>query len=70
MITLNYQIIYDKYSKEKQCFISKVEPERIGLHWDNIKDSYNIVHHPSTKQVTLVENRGFGKVMFKAVEAD
>ena len=28
------------------------------------------MHHPATKAITLVENRGFGKVLFKAIEAD
>lgn len=52
----------------KECFISSVEPQRLGQHWDTIKDQYNIVHHVSTKKVTHVENRTFGPVRFKAIE--
>ena len=70
IITLHYQIFFDERSTGRECFITSVEPERLGLNWDFIKEQYNIVHHPSTKQITHVENRALGKVLFNAVEAD
>ena len=38
--------------------------------WEHIKDQYNVVYHPITKKITLVENRNFSKVKFNAIEAD
>ena len=70
MITLNYQVIQDPVSKEKNCFVSSVEPERLGQQWDYIKDQYNIVYHPFTKKVTMIENRNLGKVVFNGIEHD
>jgi len=28
------------------------------------------VHHPASKDITLVENRAFGKVLFKVIKAE
>ena len=70
IITLHYQVFFDPSSRQSECFVSSVEPERLGQRWNEIKDQYNIVHHPASKDITLVENRAFGKVFFKVIKAE
>ena len=52
---------------QKDCFIKQILPESLGYP---MRNEYNIVFHPHTKEIQNVQNRSFGNVKYKAIKLD
>ena len=64
-----FTVMYDVkvFAGQKECFIKEVRPETLGYP---MRNEYNIVFHPHTKEIQNVQNRQFGNIKYKAVRLD